>query len=115
MDSVLAISRRGFLKTAGMAAAAAMIGGGMLVPAPSRAAALDFVGQRQSSVYEADAKVYKIRKSQDNPMIKKIYGKEGFLSEGPLGHTSHQLLHTYYYDRSAGVKALKAKGVQLKV
>jgi ferredoxin hydrogenase small subunit len=48
-------------------------------------------------------------------MIKKLYGKEGFLPEGPLGHTSHQLLHTYYYDRSAGVKALRARGVQLKV
>lgn len=98
-----------------MAAAVAMIGGGVLVPVSSRAAALDFVGQRQASVYQADAKVYKIRKSQDNPMIKKLYGKEGFLPEGPLGHTSHQLLHTYYYDRSAGVKALRARGVQLKV
>ncbi|WP_022663179.1 iron hydrogenase small subunit [Paucidesulfovibrio longus] len=113
MNNALGMTRRGFIKVAGVTAAAALLNGGMLVEA--EAASLDFVGQRQAGVYATDAKVYKIRKSQDNPMVKKIYAKDGFLSEGPLGHRSHQLLHTYYYDRSAGVKALKAKGVELKV
>ncbi|MGE4290736.1 MAG: iron hydrogenase small subunit [Desulfovibrio sp.] len=113
MNNALGMTRRGFIKAAGVAAAVALVNGGMLVKA--EAASLDFVGKRQASVYATDAKVYKIRKSQDNPMIKKIYAEDGFLSEGPLGHKSHQLLHTYYYDRSAGIKALKAKGVKLKV
>ncbi|MEF2146341.1 MAG: iron hydrogenase small subunit [Desulfovibrionaceae bacterium] len=114
MNSVLEITRRNFLKVAGATAAVAMVNGGILVQ-DSEAAAMDFVGERQASVYKADAKVYKIRKSQENPMIQKIYSKDGFLSDGPVGHKSHQLLHTYYYDRSAGVKALKAKGATLKI
>ncbi len=77
------------------------------------AATADFVGIRQSSVYAADSKRYAIRKSQDNPMIKKLYAKNGFLNEGPCGHKSHHLLHTEYEDRSASLKALKAKGVKL--
>lgn len=39
-----------------------------------------------------------IRKSHENPAIKKIY--EEFLGE-PCGHKSHELLHTHYVDRSA--------------
>lgn len=113
MSNALGMTRRGFIKAAGVAAAVALVNGGVLVEA--EAASLDFVGKRQAGVYEADAKVYAIRKSQDNPMIKKLYAKDGFLPDGPLGHRSHQLLHTYYYDRSASVKALKAKGVKLKV
>ncbi|MBG0775342.1 MAG: iron hydrogenase small subunit [Desulfovibrionaceae bacterium] len=106
------VTRRDFLKVAGVATAAALLNPTLVMNAD--AAALDFVGQRQASVYNADVKVYKLRKSQDNPMIQKIYAKDGFLGDGPLGHKSHQLLHTYYYDRSADLKALKAKGVQLK-
>ncbi len=39
-----------------------------------------------------------IRKSHDNPDIKKLY--EEFLTDGPCGHQSHKLLHTKYIDRS---------------
>ncbi|MGE4553830.1 MAG: iron hydrogenase small subunit [Desulfovibrionaceae bacterium] len=111
-EKTLEMSRRGFLKTAGVAAAVTLVNAGLVLNAD--AAAVDFVGQRQASVYQADAKVYKIRKSQDNPMIAKLYAKDGFLPEGPCAHKSHQLLHTYYYDRSANLAALKAKGVKLK-
>ena len=107
------LSRRGFLKAAGAAAVLSAVNLGLV--AESEAAAMDFVGKRQASVYEADAKVYKIRKSQDNPMIAKIYAKDGFLADGPCGHTSHQLLHTHYTDRSANIAALKARGIKLKV
>ena len=107
------VSRRGFIKTIGLAAGYAAIGA-PLVPMAG-AGEIDFVGTRQRSVYQADAKIYKIRKSQDNPMITKLYAEDGFLPEGPCAHKSHQLLHTYYYDRSADIKALKAKGVKLKV
>ncbi|NCB03437.1 MAG: hypothetical protein EOM67_14965, partial [Spirochaetia bacterium] len=37
-----------------------------------------------------------IRKSHDNPAIKELY--EDFLKK-PLGHISHELLHTNYVER----------------
>lgn len=114
MKNVTRMSRRGFIKALGLAAGYAVLG--LNVAKEAVAASLDFVGLRQKAVYEADANVYKVRKSQDNPMIKKIYDKKhGFLAEGPCGHKSHHLLHTHYHDRSAGVKTLKASGVKLKI
>lgn len=50
---------------------------------------------RQAALYEHD-KNLKIRKSHENPEIKKIY--KNFLGE-PLGHESHHLLHTTYQAR----------------
>lgn len=50
---------------------------------------------RSSNTYAHDADV-KYRKSHDNPEIKKIY--KNFLGE-PLGHKSHDLLHTKYSER----------------
>ncbi|MBI9080686.1 MAG: iron hydrogenase small subunit [Pseudodesulfovibrio sp.] len=108
------MNRRGFIKTCGVMAGYAVLGLNMTKEAVS--ASMDFVGFRQKSVYAADAnpKIYKLRKSQDNPMITKIYDKKtGFLHEGPCGHMSHHLLHTHYVDRSAKVAALKAKGFKL--
>jgi ferredoxin hydrogenase small subunit len=112
--SKIEMTRRGFMKTAGVATAVTLVNASVFLN-EAEAAAVDFVGKRQASIYEADAKVYKIRKSQDNPMITKLYAEDGFLPEGPCAHRSHQLLHTYYYDRSANIEALKAKGVKLKV
>jgi ferredoxin hydrogenase small subunit len=115
MDKLKHLSRRDFVKVAGLAAGA--VACGLSVPIPAEAATeADIVTQRQSSVYATDAQVYKFRKSQDNPMIQKLYDKKkGFLKEGPGGHKSHELLHTHYHDRSAGLKALKAKGVKLAI
>lgn len=50
---------------------------------------------RIAGIYERDRKL-PIRKSHENPEIKAIY-KE-FLKE-PLGHLSHELLHTHYTPR----------------
>ncbi len=50
---------------------------------------------RKESIYNHDSDM-KIRKSHENPAIKKLY-KE-FLKE-PLGHKSHNLLHTSYVSR----------------
>lgn len=115
MNKAYDLTRRGFLKFAGAATAVALVGVNFVKDAS--AAAMDFVGKRQSSVYstDANAKVYKLRKSQDNPMVQKIYAKDGFLADGPCGHKSHELLHTRYFDRSAAVAAAKAKGIKLKV
>jgi len=113
-----ALTRRDFIKVAGVAGtAAALTMGGLGLTGRAEAAAIDFVAKRQTSVYdtETNQNVYKIRKSQDNPMVQKLYAKSGFLAEGPCGHKSHDLLHTRYFDRSAGIAELKAKGVKLKV
>jgi len=48
-----------------------------------------------------------IRKSHENPSIKKLY--EEFL-ERPLGHLSHELLHTTYSDRSRKVRQVERVG-----
>jgi len=108
------MNRRGFIKTCGVMAGYAVLGVNMTKEAI--ADTMNFMGLRQKSVYTADAnpKIYKIRKSQDNPMITKIYDKKtGYLHEGPCGHMSHHLLHTHYIDRSAKVADLKAKGFKL--
>ena len=55
----------------------------------------DPIALRAQALYDEDeAKV--IRKSHENPSIKKIY--EEFLGE-PNGHKSHELLHTKYIER----------------
>jgi ferredoxin hydrogenase small subunit len=114
MSITVQMTRRTFIRAAGLATGYALLG--LHMTADAMAAALDFLGLRQKSVYEADAKVYKLRKSQDNPMIKKLYDKKkGFLSHGPCGHKSHELLHTHYHDSSAALKALKGTGVKLKL
>jgi ferredoxin hydrogenase len=51
--------------------------------------------QRTGSTYQHDAEL-ELRKSHDNPAVKKLY--EEFLGE-PLGHESHHLLHTKYTAR----------------
>ena len=58
---------------------------------------IDPKAARAAATYDED-EAMTIRKSHENPAIKKIY--EEFLVE-PCGHKSHELLHTHYVDRSA--------------
>jgi len=51
--------------------------------------------RRSASIYAED-EGKKLRKSHDNPDIKKLYSE--YLLE-PLGHKSHELLHTHYTKR----------------
>jgi iron-only hydrogenase group A len=51
--------------------------------------------QRAEAIYRADRGL-PIRKSHENPAIQALYAE--FLGE-PLGHKSHQLLHTHYTPR----------------
>ena len=105
------LSRRAFMQTAGVAAGCMAVDWPLVRPA--MAAETDFVARRQQSAYRTDAQVYKIRKSQDNPMVQKLYDpKAGFLNDDPCGHMSHHLLHTHYIDRSARIAALKDKGFE---
>ena len=111
--SIMNMTRRGFLKVAGLTCGYAILS--VNVTREAVAAAMEYVGVRQQKVYDADQNIYKIRKSQDNPMVKKLYAHDGYLHEGPCGHESHHLLHTHYEDKSAKVKALKDKGIELSL
>jgi iron-only hydrogenase group A len=51
---------------------------------------------RARAIYAED-RAYDIRKSHENPALVKLY--ERFLTDGPCGHKSHELLHTYYTPR----------------
>ena len=66
-------------------------GGGQPIPtSPAIRAA------RAKAIYAED-RAYQIRKSHENPAIVRLY--ERFLTDGPCGHKSHQLLHTHYTPR----------------
>jgi NADP-reducing hydrogenase subunit HndD len=56
----------------------------------------DILKKRQLAIYREDGNKA-IRKSHENPYIKKLY--EEFLG-APLSHKAHELLHTKYFDRS---------------
>ncbi len=57
---------------------------------------IDPKAARAAATYDED-EAKTIRKSHENPAIKKIYAE--FLGK-PCGHKSHELLHTHYVDRS---------------
>jgi NADP-reducing hydrogenase subunit HndD len=52
--------------------------------------------KRQMAIYREDSNKT-IRKSHENPYIRKLYDE--YLGK-PLGHKAHDLLHTKYFDRS---------------
>jgi NADP-reducing hydrogenase subunit HndD len=56
----------------------------------------DILKKRQMAIYREDGNKT-IRKSHENPYIKKLY--EEFLGT-PMSHKAHELLHTKYFDRS---------------
>ena len=66
-------------------------GGGQPIPTSHEIRAA-----RAKAIYSEDS-AYAIRKSHENPAVLKIY-KE-FLTDGPCGHRSHELLHTTYTPR----------------
>lgn len=66
-------------------------GGGQPLPGTNEVKKL-----RIDGIYNVDMNM-EIRKSHKNPAVTKLY--EEFL-EKPLGHKSHQLLHTHYVDRT---------------
>lgn len=52
--------------------------------------------KRAEAIYAEDEEL-PLRKSHENPHVKYLYEK--FLTEGPCGHKSHELLHTHYKKR----------------
>ncbi|MEE4176358.1 MAG: NADH-dependent [FeFe] hydrogenase, group A6 [Bacteroides sp.] len=74
-----------------MACPSGCIGGGGQ-PIPTN---MEIRKKRASGIYDEDEQMV-IRKSHENPEVIELYDK--FLHE-PLGHRSHDLLHTHYYPR----------------
>ena len=68
-------------------------GGGEPIPTNNEIRVL-----RSAALYKDDGKVQKKRQSHENESVKKLY--DNFLKE-PLGHKSHELLHTKYTKRGS--------------
>ncbi len=62
--------------------------------------------KRIESTYKIDKEKLQYRKSHENPAINKLY--EEYL-EKPLGHKSHELLHTHYHPRDKKIGNIKLK------
>lgn len=106
--SLLATTRRGFLRTACLLTGGALIGLRLTGKAVAAARQLkEYMQDRVGGVYGAD-ETFKVRASQDNEQVITLYKK--FLHE-PLSHESEHLLHTKWVDRSKDLAALKAKGL----
>ncbi len=71
-------------------------GGGQPIQPASVRNNVDLKALRASILYNADANKLEIRKSHENPIVKKVY--EEFLGE-PNSHKAHELLHTHYIPR----------------
>ncbi|HYE68179.1 MAG TPA: iron hydrogenase small subunit, partial [Anaerovoracaceae bacterium] len=56
---------------------------------------MDVKGKRIDAIYKIDQDL-PLRKSHKNPDVEKLY--KDYLGE-PLGHKSHELLHTHYHSR----------------
>jgi iron only hydrogenase large subunit-like protein len=72
-----------------MACPGGCIGGG---GQPYHHGDMDIIRKRQMAIYQED-KGKVLRKSHDNPYIKKLY--EEYLGH-PNSHKAHELLHTHY-------------------
>lgn len=59
--------------------------------------------KRLEAIYKED-EGKEIRKSHENPFVSRLY--EEFLGK-PLGHKSHELLHTHYSERNINIKTSK--------
>ncbi len=62
--------------------------------------------KRIESIYKIDKEILPLRKSHENPDVKRLY--EEYLGE-PTGHKSHELLHTYYQPKNKTVCGHKLK------
>jgi iron-only hydrogenase group A len=66
-------------------------GGGQPIPTSAEIRAA-----RAKAIY-TEEKTLSVRKSYENPAVARVYAE--FLTDGPCGHKSHELLHTHYVNR----------------
>ncbi len=71
-------------------------GGGQPIVDAKTKMDIDLKAVRASAIYDEDRSLV-LRKSHNNPVVKKIY--EDYLG-APCGHKSHKLLHTHYKQRT---------------
>ncbi len=71
-------------------------GGGQPIPTNK-----DIRAARAKAIYAEDRELT-VRKSYENPAVLRVY--EEFLTDGPCGHKSHELLHTHYVDRGKHIE-----------
>ena len=71
-------------------------GGGQPIPTSKEIRAA-----RAKAIY-GEEKTLSVRKSYENPAVARIYTE--FLTDGPCGHKSHELLHTHYVSRGKFIK-----------
>ncbi len=71
-------------------------GGGQPIPTNK-----DIRAARAKAIYTEDREL-DVRKSYENPAVLRVYGE--FLTDGPCGHKSHELLHTHYVDRGKHIE-----------
>ena len=72
-----------------------VMGGGQPIRSSKERATIDIRSKRANALYTIDEKSV-IRKSHENPVIKKLYDE---YFEKPGSHKSHELLHTHYVAR----------------
>ncbi|MCR5814107.1 MAG: iron hydrogenase small subunit [Desulfovibrio sp.] len=105
--SLLSSTRRGFLKGACILAGGLLMGVRMTSKACAAVMEIkDCMRTRIKSVYAEDDR-FTTRASQDNVQVQKMY-KDYF--KKPLSEPAEEELHTKWFDRSASITALKAKG-----
>ncbi|ATD81586.1 MULTISPECIES: iron hydrogenase small subunit [Desulfovibrio] len=106
--SIISTTRRGFLKGACILSGGLLLGVRMVNKAHAAVKDIkDYMADRTKAVYGADAAFPK-RASQDNAQVKALY--DNWLGK-PLGHKSEELLHTSWFDKSKGLKALVDAGL----
>lgn len=106
--SITQLSRRGFLKFAGIATCGALVSIRMANYAVAKVKEIkDYMLDRINSVYQADAK-FPARASQDNTQVQQMYAQ---YLEKPLSHKSEELLHTVWKDESAAYNELVKQGI----
>ncbi|MGO8753474.1 MAG: NADH-dependent [FeFe] hydrogenase, group A6 [Thermoguttaceae bacterium] len=66
-------------------------GGGQPIPTSTT------IRQARAKAIYAEDSSYRVRKSHENPAVVRVY--ERFLTGGPCGQKSHELLHSYYTAR----------------
>ncbi|NTW72127.1 MAG: 2Fe-2S iron-sulfur cluster binding domain-containing protein [Eubacteriaceae bacterium] len=71
-------------------------GGGQPIVSDKIKMEVDVRTERAKALYQEDSQVLTLRKSHENPSVKRLY--EEFLQE-PNSHKSHKLLHTHYQER----------------
>ena len=105
--SILASTRRGFLRGACILSAGLMLG--VRMTGKAYAAILDIkdtMKKRITAVYATDDH-FPTRASQDNVQVQKMYNE---LYKKPLSEMAEHNLHTEWFNKSASIDALRKTG-----